>query len=159
MPMAKNKPVNVGALLGTIGKPPDGGGSGSSPIGGTGGKRGGDVVIGCVVVAVVVVVVVVIVVVIVVVVVVGGGGGAAAKMYAAPEFAALVPGLSLLEGGALFGVVSMPVAFSISLICLYSSEFGSRPSSIDAPAADPTPPNAPAAIVRPSADVDTDQPK
>ena len=119
MPMATDKPVNVGALLGTPGgKAPDGGGSGSSPRGGTGGKRGGEVVV-------------------VVVVVVGSGG--AAKMYAAPESLALVPGLSLLEGGALVGTASMPVAFSISLICLYSSEFGSSPSSIDAPAADPSP--------------------
>jgi len=145
MPMAKNKPVNVGELLGTMGKPPDGGGSGSSPIGGTGGKRGGEVVV-VVVVDVVVVVVIGVVVVVVVVVVIGVVdvvvvvvGAAAAKMYAAPEFAALVPGLSLLEGGALFGTVSMPVAFSISLIFLYSSEFGSSPSSIDAPAADPSP--------------------
>ena len=98
----------------------------------------------------------------------GGGGdgdgvgvvdGGASNMYAAPEFAALVPGLSLLEGGALFGVVSMPVAFSITLICLYSSEFGSSPSSIDAPAADPSPPYAPAAIVRPSPEIDTEEPK
>ena len=145
--MATDKPVNVGALLGTPGgKAPDGGGSGSSPRGGTSGKRGGEVVV-------------LVVVVVVIVVVGGGGGGGAAKMYAAPESLALVPGLSLLEGGALFGTASMPVAFSISLICLYSSEFGSSPSSIDAPAADPSPPYAPAAIVRPSPEIDTEEPK